>query len=90
MRHVSTFQVPPIFHQDGTTKPQPIVASLQEMLLPYTVHLSQDIYDNILVRHIENKGQHPTRGLVLQKCPKQNLLTIAVGDPQYEEHTSLP
>ena len=56
--------------------PTPIVASLQEMLLPYTVHFSTDIYDNILVRHITNKGSHPTRGLILKTCPKRNLPII--------------
>ena len=46
------------------------------MMLPKTVHLSTDIYDNILIRKVKNKGKHPTRGLILKICPKQNLPII--------------
>ena len=51
----------------------PIVASLSEMLLPYSVHMSSDIYDNIFHRDLELRRNHPTEGLHLILCPTRRL-----------------
>ena len=65
---------PAVIENDDTT---PVVhATISEMLQPYSIHVSSDIYDNILVRHLQCKGSHPTRGLIIKQCPHRNLPTI--------------
>ena len=65
-----------------TVSPEPeeqtatVNATMSEMLIPYTIHTSTDIYDNILVRDMLTTGDHPTKGLVIQQCPHRNLPTI--------------
>ena len=66
-----------------TVSPEPILqgpaivqATMAEMLLPYTIHTSADIYDNLLTREFNPEGSHPTRGLILKQCPHRDLPVI--------------
>ena len=53
-----------------------VQATMSEMLLPYSIHISTDIYDNLLTREMPIAGTHPTRGLKILQCPHRDLPTI--------------
>ena len=53
-----------------------VKATVGDLLYPFSIALSHDPYDNVMVRQLSTSGDHPTRGLVLEMCAKRNLPRI--------------